>query len=91
MIVNRLAMDKLTIDFNNALARRYALRRIDSNKRAWEATIPREIVEREARRLGITIEELEETYELECLFDDFHGIHYRFIEKNKKEDENGKR
>ena len=43
-----------------------------------EATIPRAIVEREARRHNLSIEEFIKVYQLEYLFNDFGGAFVRF-------------
>ena len=43
-----------------------------------EATIPRVIVEREARRHNLSIEEFIKVYQLEYLFNDFGGAFVRF-------------
>lgn len=44
-----------------------------------EATIPSIIVEREARRHGLSIEKFIQLYKLEWLFNDFGGAFIRFI------------
>jgi len=43
-----------------------------------EATIPRVIVEREAKRWGLSIEEFIKLFQVEYLFDDFGGAFLRF-------------
>ncbi|MBU0778197.1 hypothetical protein KKF82_08055 [Patescibacteria group bacterium] len=43
-----------------------------------EATLPRIIVEREAKKLGLTIEEFIESHRVEYLFNDFGGAFVRF-------------
>ena len=72
-----------TIDLTNALARRYSLRQARGSGDFWEITVPKEVVKREARRLDISVQELKAKFELECLFDDFQGLHYRFVEKEE--------
>lgn len=55
-----------------------------------EATIPRAIVEREARRYKLSIEEFIKLYQVEYLFNDFGGAFIRFrkqLSKDKKEPE----
>ena len=46
-----------------------------------EVTLPRAIVEREARKVGLTVVEFIEQYRVEYLFDDFGGAFLRFKEK----------
>ena len=43
-----------------------------------EATIPRAIVEREARRHNLSIKEFIKVYQVEYLFNDFGGAFVRF-------------
>jgi len=74
--------EPIIIDSSKVLSRRYSLRKSRGGTyTAFEITVPKEVVEREARRLGITLDELLENYEVECLFNDFHGLHYRFVPK----------
>jgi hypothetical protein len=51
-----------------------------------EATIPRAIVEREARKYELSIEEFIKLYEIQYLFNDFGGAFLRF-RKQPREDE----
>jgi hypothetical protein len=48
-----------------------------------EATIPRPIIEREARRVKLSIEEFIQLYQVEYLFNDFGGAFLRFVKKTK--------
>ncbi len=52
-----------------------------------EATIPRTIVEREARRYRLSIEEFIKAYQVEYLFNDFGGAFLRFKKQPADEDE----
>lgn len=51
-----------------------------------EATIPRAIVEREARNFKLSVEEFIKLFQVEYLFDDFGGAFLRF-KKQPGEDE----
>lgn len=48
------------IDDRNVIMRKYKLRRAGAQGATIEITVPKEAVEREARRLGVTEEELAE-------------------------------
>ena len=51
-----------------------------------EATIPRAIVEREAKKWGLPIEEFIKVFQIEYLFDDFRGAFIRFKKQPSRED-----
>jgi len=51
-----------------------------------EATIPRAIVEREARRYGFSVEEFIKLYQIEYLFNDFGGAFMRFRKMAEQSD-----
>lgn len=51
-----------------------------------EATIPRAIVEREARRYSLSVEEFIQVYRVEYLFDDFGGAFLRFRKAAEQSD-----
>jgi len=74
--------DKLIIlDASKVLKRRYSIRKAVPHSRSVEITLPWEVVAREAEARGLTIDEFVVQYEVECLFDDFSGVHYRFVKK----------
>jgi len=72
---------RITITDRSALKRRYKLRRTGRQWLSWETTIPREVIEREARRLGIPLAEFDKYFEAEWLFDNFAGLHLVFVPK----------
>lgn len=74
-------MQKIIITDKGALKRRYKLRRTGKQWLSWETTIPREVIEREARRLGIPLAEFERHFEAEWLFDNFAGLHLVLVPK----------
>ena len=65
-----------------ALIKRYSLRRV--GKGYFEVSVPPEVVEREARKAGLAIDEFLDHFELECLFDAFEGLHYRFRKRTRR-------
>lgn len=60
----------------DAYTKSYKMRMVGPG--SLEATIPRAIVEREARRYGLPIEEFIKLYKVQDLFNDFGGAFVRF-------------
>jgi len=63
--------------------KRYTLRRPFPKAKGFEVSIPYFVVEREASKNNLTIDEFLELFECECLFDSIEGILYRFCRKEK--------
>lgn len=76
-------MGEITITEKNALKRRYRLRRTGRQWLSWETTIPPEVVEREARKLGVPLSDFEKYFEAEWLFDNFPGLHLVFVPRGE--------
>jgi hypothetical protein len=79
---------KIIVEDREALKRRYRLRRTGRRWLSWETTIPREVIEREARKLGIPLSEFEKHFEAEWLFDNFAGLHLILVPKKWKKGDN---
>ena len=60
----------------DAYSKSYKMRMVGPG--SLEATIPRAIVEREARKCKLSIEEFIKVYQVEYLFNDFGGAFIRF-------------
>lgn len=60
----------------DAYTKSYKMRMVGPG--SLEATIPRAVVEREARRWGLAIEEFIKVFQVEYLFNDFDGAFLRF-------------
>jgi hypothetical protein len=75
--------EKIVID-EKALRKRYSIRRTGRFWRSWETTIPKEVIEREARVLGIPIDKIEDALEVEWRFNSFRGLHMVLIPKKEK-------
>ena len=65
---------------------RYNLRKPYKQAKSLEIGVPWLVVEREARLQNMTVEEFIVRFEVECLFNAFEGLHYRFVQKEDKED-----
>ena len=70
-------LDEIVINLKDALTKRYSIR-LAGTGRTIEASLPREVIEREAKRLGLTIGEFLEKYEIEWLYDSMPGFHAIF-------------
>lgn len=69
----------------DAYAKSYRMRSVGPG--SLEATIPRVIVEREARKWGLSIEEFIKVFQVEYLFDDFGGAFLRFKRQPSEDEE----
>jgi len=76
-------LDKETI--NGALRKTYKLRMAIPGSKTIEVTFPYEVVEREARKKGITLQEFLEQYIAVAQYDGFDGVLYTFEPINNKE------
>lgn len=70
----------------NSLSKRYSIRTISYQKeiRYFEVGIPKEVVEREARKQGLETLDFVNEFEMEALYNSVEGIHYRFVRKINK-------
>lgn len=68
------------IDDQEVLIKRYKIRTTGREGRSLETTIPREVFEREARRLGLDPDEALERLMAVWRFNSFHGLHLAFEE-----------
>lgn len=77
-------MEKQTIQLSDekVIIKRYKVRSVGNQKASIETTIPREAFEREARRVGMTIDEALRNLIAVWRFDSFRGLHLSF-EKRK--------
>jgi len=56
----------------------FRLRRAQPNKKSLEVTFPWVVAEKEAKRLGLTINEFIKKYETVAQFNGFNGVRYIF-------------
>ena len=70
--------ETIEIDDKKVIMKRYKLRRAGAQKATIEITLPKEAVEREARRLGVTEEEVAEKLLGIWKYNEFHGLHLSF-------------
>ena len=65
-------------ELHDALRQEYRIRVPLKGAKSFIVTLPYEVVEREARRRGVDIEEFIENYRAVAQYDNFEGIHYTF-------------
>ena len=66
------------IDDKKVIMKKYRLRREGAKRATIAITLPREAVEREARRLGISENEAAEKLRGVWKYNEFHGLHLSF-------------
>lgn len=73
----------IVIDKSDAYSRRYTIRRVTlkGETRTIVSTLPPDIVERAARKRGLSLPEFIERYEVEFLYDGVEGAYLHFVEK----------
>ncbi len=78
---------EIRIDDNKVIIKRYKIRPTGKAGSTLETSIPKEVFEREARRLGLTTEQALQELEAVWRFNDFRGLHLSFepIEKETQE------
>ena len=81
-----MKMERITIhlDDKKLIIKRYHVRTTGREGSTLETSIPREVFEREARRLGLTFEEALKKLRAVWRFNDFHGLHLSFEPAEKE-------
>jgi len=74
---------KILINDENVLMKRYKIRATGNQTASIETTIPKEAFEREARRQGMTIKEALEKLTAVWRYNSFHGLHLSFEQRGK--------
>jgi len=75
---------KVIIELNDAYRKTYRLRRTGEDGQTVEASIPPEVIKKEARKRGLTREEFIEQFNVQWSYNAFEGMHLVFIKKVKK-------
>jgi len=78
---------EIKIDDKHVIIKRYKIRRAGKAGATLETSIPKEVFQREARRLGLTYEEALKKLEVVWRFNNFRGLYLSF-EPIEKETEN---
>jgi energy-converting hydrogenase A subunit M len=68
----------IELDERQIIKKKYRIRTTGKNNASLETTIPREVFEREARRLGLSFEEAIERLVCVWRFNSFKGLHLSF-------------
>lgn len=66
------------MEIKDALQKTYKIRRNASGRDSVVVAMPFEVIEREARKLGLTVDEFIDKYQAVAQYDSFNGIHYTF-------------
>lgn len=70
--------------------RTYRLRTAVPGRKSIEVTFPYEVVEKEARSKGLTIDEFLKRFQTIVEFDNFDGVIYKFEKIEREETDSGK-
>lgn len=70
-------------DMNNGYRKTYKMRAVGEEGLNIIVSIPRQVIEREARKHNITVAEFLDKYRAVAVYNGFEGIHYSF-EENKE-------
>ena len=66
----------------------YFMQAVGPDENTIRTSVPKQVVEREAKQLGLTVEEFLEKYKVQWLFNGFPGVYGMFVpiekEKNAK-------
>lgn len=77
-------MEEIRINLTNALTRQYSFRRAGKNGQFIEIGVPRDVLEREARRKGMSLDQFLKVYSGQWFFNEFEGLLLRPNKRNKK-------
>jgi hypothetical protein len=72
--------ETICLDDNAVIIKKYRVRKTGNEGASLETTIPREVFEREARRLGLTPEDAIKKLLAVWRFNSFKGLHLAFEE-----------
>lgn len=75
---------KIELDLAEALEKRYAIRPTGRPDSTLEVSIPREVIEREARRRKVSVEKFVDEYQAVWYFNSFQGLHLDFEKKPRR-------
>lgn len=75
--------EKIELDDSKLIIKRYTIRKTGRAGSSIETTIPREVFEREARRMNMTPDEAIENLWAVWRFNSFRGLHLSFEPKEE--------
>ena len=73
--------ERIVVFPDESITKRYSIRFAARGGRTVEACFPYEAVEREARRKRLSVEEFLRSHDAEFLYNNFGGVHVRFVLK----------
>lgn len=76
--------DTIIIEEKDVYKKSYRIRKTGREGSSLETTIPREVFEREARRVGLTVEEAIQKLVAVWRFNSFRGLHLTFEPKENQ-------
>ncbi len=70
----------MAIDIQNAYEKSYKIRTFEGN---FAVSVPPQVIRKEAKKNGMSIDEFIERFRLTAQYDNFEGLHYTFKERPK--------
>lgn len=77
-MITKVVNEIIRLDDAKVLIKRYKIRSTGRESRSIETTIPREVFKREARCLGLTVDEAMIHLEAVWRYNSFQGLHLAF-------------
>ena len=73
--------EEILIKLQDAFEKKYRIRRTGENGLSFETTIPRIVIEREAKRLGIQLDDAHRELVAVWRFNEFRGLHMELVRR----------
>lgn len=74
----------MATELEDTFEKRYKMRALGNDGLNTVVSIPRVVLEREAKKRGVTVEEFIAEYIIVAHFDGIEGVHYTFEKKEKE-------
>ena len=74
---------EIILDDRELIKKKYKLRRIGQNRESIQVTVPKEVFERDVRRLGLDLAKAVECLDAVWRYNAFPGLHLCFEQKKK--------
>lgn len=72
---------KIVVYPEDSYRKRYSIRQSSLSHKYHEITVPFEVIEKQARERGMTVDRFVKNFDVEYLYNSFLGVHLKFIKK----------
>ena len=73
--------EKIVIELGDVYQKTYRMHRTGENGKTVEASIPPPVIDREARKRNLSIDEFTKRFNVQWSYNAFEGLHLTFIER----------